>query len=293
MPENELTADWTAIGVARAIERRADGSLHLDPHYIPPVLDCHVSDRLEGFLSDLLGLLQQRSQMLAQHLGEAGRGGVSEVTEFLMLQLLNRYHGFTHHAGLQARIHPERLFAEWLKLACDLATFSTRRTVSPQMLPRYDHDDLAGSFEPLMLLLRQHLSIVIQENAIQLDLVQKSHGLYTAAIADPRMLQDFGFVLAVHADVPTEVIRGHFPVKMKIAPVHRIKDLVQLQLPGILINGMPVPPREIPYHAGYTYFELEKAGDLWQQMERSGAFALHVAGEFPDLDMEFWAIRAA
>jgi hypothetical protein len=27
-------------------------------------------------------------------------------------------------------------------------------------------------------------------------------------------------------------------------------------------------------------------------MEKSGAFALHLAGEFPGLDMEFWAVRS-
>lgn len=62
---------------------------------------------------------------------------------------------------------------------------------------------------------------------------------------------------------------------MKIAPVTRIRDLVQLQLPGIGLRTMPAAPRQIPYHAGYTYFELEKGGDLWKQMEKSSAFALH------------------
>jgi type VI secretion system protein ImpJ len=27
-------------------------------------------------------------------------------------------------------------------------------------------------------------------------------------------------------------------------------------------------------------------------MDKSGAFALHLAGEFPGLDMAFWAIRS-
>ena len=54
---------------------------------------------------------------------------------------------------------------------------------------------------------------------------------------------------------------------------------------------MSVAPPQIPWHAGYNYFELEKGGELWGEMEKSGAFALHLAGEFPGLDMEFWAIR--
>jgi type VI secretion system protein ImpJ len=31
---------------------------------------------------------------------------------------------------------------------------------------------------------------------------------------------------------------------------------------------------------------------LWEQMKTSGGLALHIAGEFPGLAMEFWAIRS-
>jgi len=30
---------------------------------------------------------------------------------------------------------------------------------------------------------------------------------------------------------------------------------------------------------------------LWKQLENSGGMALHVAGDFPDLTLELWAIR--
>lgn len=292
MRESELTADWTALNLIHIVERRKDNSLLVDDSYIPPMLNCHADARLAGFIADVLGLLQQRSQLLAQRLAEAGRAGVSEVVEFLMLQLVNRYYGLTHHAHHEARFHPERLFTEWLKLVAELVTFSPARAIGDD-IPRYNHDDPAAAFEPLMLQLRQHLSMIIEENAVQIALTQRSHGLYVASVADPGILTGFGFVLAVSAKVPAETIRSQFPARMKIAPVNRIRDLVQLQLPGIGLKSMPVAPREIPWHAGYTYFELDKAGDLWAQMEKSKVFALHVAGEFPDLKMEFWAIRAA
>jgi type VI secretion system protein ImpJ len=55
---------------------------------------------------------------------------------------------------------------------------------------------------------------------------------------------------------------------------------------------LPVAPRHIPYHAGFTYYELDRTGDLWKQLERSGGLAIHVGGEFPGLEMELWAIRS-
>jgi type VI secretion system protein ImpJ len=100
------------------------------------------------------------------------------------------------------------------------------------------------------------------------------------------------FVLAARADVPAEDLRRRFPAQLKIGPVERIRDLVTLQLPGVPVIPLPVVPRQIPYHAGFAYFELDQASDLWDQLKTAGGVAVHVAGEFPGLSMEFWAIRS-
>ncbi|MBW7983727.1 type VI secretion system baseplate subunit TssK [Enterobacillus tribolii] len=292
IPESELTADWCAIGVIRVLEKSTDNSLKIDANYIPPMLSCQENPLLNSFITDILGLLQQRSQQMGQRLGQTGRGGISETSDFMMMQLINRNIGMTHHAYRCNQYHPERLFAEWLTLACELMTFSPARTTG-DALPVYDHDDLAFCFGALMNWLRQGLSIVFEENAIQLPLVERSHGLNIATIPYANMINEFGFVIAVNADMPAEMLRSHLPAHLKIAPVNSIRDLVQLQLPGIGLRSMPAAPRQLPYHAGYTYFELENSGEMWKLMHKSSAFALHLAGEFPGLNMEFWAIRNA
>ncbi|MBL3950393.1 type VI secretion system baseplate subunit TssK, partial [Bacteroides thetaiotaomicron] len=83
--------------------------------------------------------------------------------------------------------------------------------------------------------------------------------------------------------VPADSLRTRFPAQAKLGPVERIRDLVQLQLPGITMRQLPVAPRQIPYHAGHTYFEIDKGSDLWKQLARSGGLAFHFAGEFPGL----------
>jgi type VI secretion system protein ImpJ len=30
---------------------------------------------------------------------------------------------------------------------------------------------------------------------------------------------------------------------------------------------------------------------LWKQLDHSGGMAMHIAGDFPELKLEFWAIR--
>ena len=114
-----------------------------------------------------------------------------------------------------------------------------------------------------------------------------------ALIPDVGLQRSATFVLAVSAQLPGDALRARFPTQVKIGPVERIRDLVNLQLPGVALRPLPVAPRQIPYHAGHNYFELETRGnELWKQLETSGGLALHIAGEFPGLELEFWAIRS-
>ena len=144
---------------------------------------------------------------------------------------------------------------------------------------------------PLIAEIRRSLSTVMEQSAVPIPLQDRKFGVRVAVVADLGLLKSASFVLAVTAQMPGETLRVRFPTQVKVGPVERIKDLVNLQLPGIPLRCLPVAPRQIPYHAGFNYFELESGGDLWKQLERSGGLAMHIAGEFPGLEMEFWAIR--
>lgn len=290
MLEKDLSAEWTAMGVVQVLEKRNDNHIRHDSSYIPPMLNATNSPSLFAMMNDLQSLLVQRSQQLAQRLRQPGRFNTSEMVEFSLLALINHHVGLITHLKTLPLLHPEDLWRDWLAFATELSTWTAAR--APQeVLPVYDHDNLADCFERLGLMLRQGLSLVMEEHAIQLPLTERTHGLNIATLPTTSMAREFGFVLAVKANVPGDVLQTHFPAQMKVAPVTKIRDLVQLQLPGMRLRVMSVAPPQIPWHAGYNYFELEKGGELWGEMEKSGAFALHLAGEFPGLDMEFWAIR--
>ncbi|WP_454688484.1 type VI secretion system baseplate subunit TssK [Achromobacter aloeverae] len=290
LPESELGDDWLGVGVARVLERRADNRVVLDDAFVPPCVAVDGQPVLRGFVHELHGLLETRAQALAARLSQPGRGGVAEVSDFMLLEVVNRYQGATWHARQTPGLHPERLFHDFLMLACDLATYTAADRL-PGVMPVYEHDDLQATFAPLMAELRRSLSAVLEQRAFQIPLQDRGQGVRVAQIPDLELLQTAGFVLAVHADLPGEALRARFPAQVKIGPVERIRDLVHLQLPGVTVHALAVAPRQIPYHAGHVYFELDKSGDFWKQLQRSGALALHLAGEFPGLTMEFWALR--
>ena len=288
--ERDATDVYTRLGVAQVIERRSDNTVLLQRSYVPPMLHAGADATLAGYVRELHGLLHQRGEALAARLGQPGRGGVAEIAEFLLLQTVNRFEPLFAHLAAHTLLHPERLYVACLQLAGDLATFS-RSARRPPAFPEYRHDALRETFAPVIAELRRSLSMVIEQAAVPIELQERKYGVNVAVIADKQLLRSASFVLAVNAQMPAEALRARFPTQVKIGPAERIRDLVNLQLPGIALHSMPVAPRQIPFHAGSSYFELEQSGELWKQLEQSGGMAMHVAGEFPGLEMEFWAIR--
>ena len=291
MLERDAGEGYATIAVARIVERRADNKVVLDAQFIPPTLHAQGNAILDGYVRELCGLLHQRGEALAARLTQPGRGGVGEIADFLLLEAVNRTQPLFMHLQQRSVLHPETLYGACLSLAGDLATFRDKRR--PPAFPEYLHDDLQKCFRAVMDDLRQSLSMVMEQTAIPIELQDRKFGVRVAVIADKELLRNATFVLAVAAQIPGEALRARFPTQTKIGPVERIRDLVNLQLPGVTMRPLPVAPRQIPYHAGFNYFELEtRNNDLWKQLEQSGGYAMHIAGEFPGLELEFWAIRA-
>ena len=291
LTDRQDLGEYACLGMVHVIEKKTDQSVVLDERYVPPVLDALQQPVLAALVREIEGLLHQRAEALAGRVVASGRGGVAEIADFLLLQAVNRAEPlFTHLARIRS-LHPEALYRELLGLAGELATF-TRPNKRPPEFPAYDHDDLAATFAAVMAEIRQALSMVLEQNAIQIPLQERIAGVHVGVITDRNLIGKASFVLAVRADVPGEILRARFPTQVKIGPVEHIRDLVTRQLPGIGLNPLPVAPRQIPYHAGLTYFELDPASELWKSLASSGGFAFHVAGQFPGLALTFWAIRS-
>ena len=288
--EPDLSGAYCAMPVARVIERRADGQVVLDRQFVGPSLSVNDCSLLRGYLSELRGLLSQRVDALAERMSHPGRGGVAEIADFLLLQTVNRASALFEHICNVPRLHPEDFYATCAQLAGDLAAFGPERRMS-RPFPAYDHDDHQATFKPVMAQLRLALSMVLEQSAIPIELHDRKYGVRVAVIPDKGLLGTASFVLAVSAQVPSETLRQRFPGQLKVGPVEKIRDLVNLQLPGVGLRALPVAPRQIPYHAGFNYFELDTRHELWELLRNSGGLAMHLAGEFPGLELEFWAVR--
>lgn len=289
--ESEPRDSYACIPVARIIEVAADKSIKLDEQFIATVVHARAAPPLRLFLSELRGMLNQRGEALAARVsGGGGRGGASEIADFLMLQVINRVLPQVAHYTTASRFHPEEMFVQLAGLAGELATFNAPDKRPPQ-LPEYTHENLTPCFDPLFAALRQALSSVLEQTAIPIPVKEKNYGVRVALVNDKSLFDSASFVLAVHADMPTEQLIQALHAQAKIGPVEKIRDLVNLQLPGIDLKQLPAAPRQIPYHAGYVYLEFNRQAKLWSELPNSGGIAMYFAGGLAGLKLELWAIR--
>ena len=291
MHDGQETTGYVTLPFARLVEKRLDGSLVLDGDFLPTVLSCDASPRLGSHLSEIRGLLQHRASAIAARLSSTSGKSTAEISDFLVLMLLNRNETVLRHLGALPDLHPEELYRTLLALAGELATFTESATNRPPALPDYRQNDLRACFGPLMAFLREALSAVFEQTAIPIALEERAYGIRVAKITDRSLFTDCMFVVAARSGLDPELLRANLPKRSKIGAVERIRDLVNLQLGGAPIRPLPAEPRQIPFRAGMVYFEINTSSEDWKLIERSGGAALHVSGEVPDLQLELWAIR--
>jgi type VI secretion system protein ImpJ len=235
-------------------------------------------------------MLGNRGDTLAERIRSSGKVGGAEVGDFMMLQLINRSELLLRHCLELEQLHPEALYRTLLTMLGDLATFSSDNK-RPRLDGHYQHGDQGASFRRLMKPIRQVLSMVLEQHAMELALQTRQYGIIVSPLQDHTLLGSASFVLAASASCDAEELRRRLPAHLKVGPVESIRELVNLQLAGIKVKPLPVAPRQIAFHANKTYFTLELSPDDLAKMERSGGFAFHVSGEFAELELKFWAIR--
>ncbi|SPB15137.1 type VI secretion protein [Caballeronia novacaledonica] len=293
VPEKEMGEAWIGLPLTRVATIRADGSLELDTTLVPTVSGFGASELLMSWLFKIQDLARMRADALANRLAGSvnSTASAATVSDYLLLQILNCYEPQLKHLMLVPSTSPADIYQLLLGMAGELSTHLRPGTRRPLQVPSYTHAEPHTCLRPLVDEIHAMLNQVLVRSAQRIGLVEQGHGLSNAVI-DPAEMRDFtAVVLAVNAAMPPDVLQQRFQTQAKAGPSEKLQDLVRSHLPGIGLQAMPVAPRQIPYNAGYLYFELTQNGPLWDEVARHGGLALHVAGEFPQLDLQLWGVR--
>lgn len=287
--KDDLSA-FSKIAVARIVEKSNDGAVVVEKNFYPTMLSISSAPSLRRFLGELVEGIEQRAESIAGRIGQPDQNGVADVSDFLLLQALNRVGPLLRHYTRMPMLHPRQVFELLIQIIGELSTFLNDSKLVPD-LPQYNHDIPDHCWPAITQNLRQLVTATLVANAVPIPHERKLHGYIIAPVPERELIQTSEFVLAIKANVPQDRLHRDFPAQSKVSSIEKIRELVSKQLPGISLRLMPVAPRQLPYHAGYSYFSLDKSSPSWAQMERAEGFGFHIAGDFPDLEMQFWAIK--
>ncbi|WP_277182558.1 type VI secretion system baseplate subunit TssK [Caballeronia sp. BR00000012568055] len=294
LPQKELTDAWIGLPLTRVKTLHADGSIALDETLVPPVSGYGASTLLTSWIGDIHDLARMRADKLAQRLtGSDGQAGsVAEVSDYLLLQTLNRYEPLLQHMRRIPATPPVEIYSLLLSMAGELSTYVRPETRRPlQTHPPYQHTEPYLCIRPLVDDTQWLLNAVLVRSAQSIALHDAGYGMRNASV-DPAEICSFSaLVLAVSAQMPADSLAQQFRAQAKVGPSERLPELVRGHLPGIPIQPLPVPPRQIPFNAGFVYYEVTRQGPLWDLIAKHGGIALHVAGEFPALQLQLWGVR--
>ena len=70
-----------------------------------------------------------------------------------------------------------------------------------------------------------------------------------------------------------------------------MNEIVHAHLPGVPLIHLPTVPPQIRQLTDHVYFLLDRNCQLWSEFSTAAAIGMHFAGDWPELQMELWAIR--
>ncbi len=280
---------YVGLPIARIVEVH-DRTLVFDEKFAPPVLICSAHATVEGWLDRVIGWIGNRLDELARYAADATAGGGMQSADYLILQCLNREIPALKHFRSSRYIPPERLYEQFLRIAGELATFATQERRAREY-GAYNHDDLEAVFAPVLRDIQDFLSARLDRRAIRLELIERAPNAYISTIKDRTLFRNATFVLEVSARRPLTEIQLNLPAFLKVGPNTKMNEIVHAHLPGVQLVHLPTPPPQIRAITDHVYFYFDRTSPLWPEFSQATAIGMHFAGDWPELQMELWAVR--
>lgn len=279
---------FQGLAIARIVEVR-DKSIVFDEKFAPTVLVCHAYPTIEGWIDRVIGWIDAKLGELARYAADPTAGGGLQSVDYLVLQVLNRHITVMQHLRGSRYVHPERLYVELIRLVGELATFATPERRA-RTYPLYDHDNLEGSFAPVLRDLQDFLSARLGRRAIRLDIIARAENAFISPIRDRSLFRVASLVLEVSARRSLTEIQNTFPHLFKVGPGSKMNEIVHAHLPGVPLVHLPTPPPQIRAITDHVYFYLDRNSPLWPEFSTASSIGMHFSGDWPELNLELWAV---
>ena len=260
------------------------GTARQEPSYIPPCLTISGSSSLREKLRDLTNQVQASRATLAQQITAGGfqidsMRGV-QFEQAMRLRTLNRYAArLGSLLPILAQIRPFDFYLELRELLGELSAAHPDRD-KEFIVPEYDHDNLAASFEELISKIRSLLGGTVQERFLKIDFVQEAGVL----VLQKPLEQE-------HFDKPTDYFLGiktredHAALAKLVEDGDKFKlmakSMIAQRIWGIKLQEERHPPLTLPAKGDLFYYRLMRSESqrMWDRIKDEKM----MAARWPDM----------
>jgi type VI secretion system protein ImpJ len=289
---DENNDNYSTIPLAR-LKRNPNGQVEFDDRFIPPLTQIGGSLELLVELRRLLEMLLAKSGSLSQGRKESAGGkatfSVTEATAFRLLETINTYAPVINHFHFEPRVHPFELFKILTQFAGALTTFSAE--VSLKDLPRYNHNNLAGTFGGLIKMIRSVLESGMESGCVAVPIDRINPATYIVRLPNDRLLATAGFYLGVSAKTPEKELIIGVAQRIKMSSRDRLDVLISSAMPGLPLIHTANPPEGLSTKPGFLYFALDRQSQFWSGIQGAGSIAFYFPNNYPDLKIEMLALN--
>jgi type VI secretion system protein ImpJ len=289
---DESLDNFTTLQIGR-LKRNPNGQVELDEGFIPPLSQISGSRYLLAHLRSLLEMLLAKSSALSQGRKEGAGGKASfsgvEETAFRLLETINTYTPLINHYHFEPRITPFELFRLLSLFAGALTAFSAE--VSLRDMPRYEQENLAGTFTGLIKLIRTVLEADIDAGCLIVPIEQINPSTYMCKLPNVKLLSTARFYLGVSAKVSEKELIIGVAQRIKMSSRDRLDLLISSAMPGLTLIHAAHPPEGLSTKPGFQYFALDQQSQFWRGMQSAGSIAFYFPNNYTELKLEMLALR--
>lgn len=286
--EMEGIADYYLIPLAKLENDGKEVKLSRD--YIPPVVSVSSSDVLYRLIKKIKEQVMTRCHIVSEYkIGKITQSVDLEtnyIVCFLSLLSLNRYLPALHQITESPAFHPCNAYGVIRQLIGELSSYTDRIDAmgrlrdGSELLPAYNHENLAGCFAEAQILVAELLEdlSLVAENIINLI---REGDYFRAEIPAETFDTKNAFYLIIKASASITSADEMIKNIAKISSAEQIQTLIKRALPGIALEKMDAPPPGIPRRPDVLIYRLDRGSTGFGEVQKHRNICLYWS-EAPD-----------
>ncbi|MEX0793692.1 MAG: type VI secretion system baseplate subunit TssK [Pirellulaceae bacterium] len=266
---------YELLPICQIVRNEADGTPRIDPSYIPPCLSVDawgpLGTGIVRRIYDLIGerIERFRADVLNQNISWDPKE-IGDLEKMMRLRTLNEAFGELRPLAFGDGIHPFRVYTALCRIVGQLAIFDERER-RIEGIPKYDHENLGEIYQWAFREIRRLSEGRIDatyEHRFFTGAGQGMHVQLDPKWFDPSWEWYIGFEgVTISKDETYHLITQGF--HWVFGSGEQADTLFRNNMPGVRLRPVPQPPRVLPQGGNWVYFQVQRQGPPWDDVQRT------------------------